>query len=424
MRRRLTVLVAATVTLVLIAFSVPLGLLLRTVASDRAVSSAAQDAEALSAVVATADQDTVRASVDRMNAVTDHPVTVYWPDGTVIGADAPRSEAVELAATGRSITAEAPGGREILFGVQGLPEGTAVIRSYVADSELTEGVGRAWVILGVLVLALLAFGLLLADRLARVLLVPLAELSQVSHRLAGGDLEARARVSGPAELREVGAALNGLAGRIRDLLAAERERVADLSHRLRTPVTTLRLEAEALNDPRERETIESAANDVQRAVDAAINAARSPTRADPSCDAAEVVAERVEFWSVLAEETSRALEADPAPGPLPVQVSAEDLAAAMDALLGNVFAHTPDGTPFAVHLTARPEGGAVIEVSDEGPGMPAADRAELAQRGHSGGGSTGLGLDIVRRTAVASGGGTELGTGPGGTGTLITVTLG
>ncbi|RNL85698.1 sensor histidine kinase [Halostreptopolyspora alba] len=424
MRRRLTILVAATVTLVLIAFSVPLALLLRSVASDRAVSSASQDAEALSAVVATAEKDTVRSSVAERNAATDHPITVFWPDGTVIGADAPRSDAVELASTGRSITADTENGREILFGVQGLPEGTAVIRTYVADSELTRGVARAWTILGALVLALLGFGLLMADRLARLLLVPLSELSQVSHRLAGGDLDARARVSGPPELREVGAALNGLADRIRDLLAAERERVADLSHRLRTPVTTLRLEAEALSDPREREAIESAANDVQRAVDEAINAARSPTRADPSCDAAEVVPERVEFWSVLAEETSRHCETRLAPGPLPVRVSAEDLAAAMDALLGNVFAHTPDGVSFTVRLDRRPDGGAVIEVEDEGPGIPDTDLAELTRRGHSGGGSTGLGLDIVRRTAVSSGGDIELRAAPDGTGTVVTVELG
>ncbi len=414
-------LVAATVTLVFIAFSVPLALLLREVAGDRVVTEAAQDAEALSAVVATADRDTVRASVERLNAVSDHPITVFWPDGSVLGADAPRSDAVELAATGRSITAEAPGGREILFGVQGLPEGTAVIRAYVADSDLTEDVGRAWLILGVLGLALLGFGLLLADRLARLLLVPLAELSRVANRLAGGDLEARAQVSGPAELREVGAALNGLASRIQDLLVAERERVADLSHRLRTPVTTLRLEAEALSDPHERETIESAADGVQRAVDAAINAARSPARGDPSCDAAAVVAERIEFWSVLAEETARECRTDLVAGPLMVGVGADDLAAAMDALLGNVFAHTPDETPFTVRLRARAEGGAVVEVGDEGPGLPAED---LAERGRSGGGSTGLGLDIVRRTAAASGGGIALGTGPDGTGTVITVDLG
>ncbi|WP_236700635.1 sensor histidine kinase [Allosalinactinospora lopnorensis] len=414
-------LVAATVTLVLVAFSVPMALLLRGVASERVVTAASQDAEALSAVVATADQETVQGSVDRLNAVTDHPITVFWPDGSVLGAEAPRSDAVELAATGRSITAEAPEGREILFGVQGQPEGTAVIRTYVADSELTEGVGRAWLILGVMAILLLGFGLLLADRLARLLLIPLGELAQVSHRLASGDLEARARVSGPTELREVGAALNGLASRIRELLAAERERVADLSHRLRTPVTTLRLEAEALNDPREREAVEGAANEVQRAVDATINAARSPTRSEPLCDAAAVVAERIEFWSVLADETSRDCGADLAAGPLVVRVSPEDLTAAMDALLGNVFAHTPDGTPFAVRLDPRPEGGAVVEVSDEGPGLPSED---LAERGRSGGGSTGLGLDIVRRTAAASGGGVAFGTGPGGTGTVVTVELG
>ncbi len=56
------------------------------------------------------------------------------------------------------------------------------------------------------------------------------------------------------------------------------------------------------------------------------------------------------FWSVLAEDTGRTVELDLAPGPLPVAVPADELAAAVDALLGNVFAHTPDGTAFAVRL--------------------------------------------------------------------------
>lgn len=70
-----------------------------------------------------------------------------------------------------------------------------------------------------------------------------------------------------------------------------------------------------------------------------------------------MVRDRVEFWSVLAEETSRDVRADIAGGPLPVRMTATDLAACVDTLLGNVFAHTPDGTAFAVTLTALPGGG-------------------------------------------------------------------
>ncbi|MEQ4724849.1 HAMP domain-containing protein [Nonomuraea sp. B19D2] len=81
---------------------------------------------------------------------------------------------------------------------------------------------------------------------------PVDGLARVSHRLAGGDLTARAEPGGPPEVRSVALALNHLAGRIDGLLAAERESVADLSHRLRTPLTGLRLDAESLRDPEGR----------------------------------------------------------------------------------------------------------------------------------------------------------------------------
>ena len=88
----------------------------------------------------------------------------------------------------------------------------------------------------------------------------------------------------------------------------------------------------------------------------------------------------------------------PVPGPPP-----PDLAAAVDALLGNVFAHTEEGTGFAVELHAHP-GRTELTVHDDGPGFDPAAGA----RGVSGGGSTGLGLDIARRTAESTGGRLEI----------------
>jgi signal transduction histidine kinase len=420
MRARLTLLVAATATLILLVFSIPLAILLRNAAAERVVSIAEQEAQLLTSIVATADKAKVESTVAQANATALYPVTVFWPDGSVIGEAAPRSSAVELAATGRSITAATEGGREVLFGVQSA-EGDAVVRVHVDDDQLTAGVGRSWLLLGAIGLVLLGFGLLLASRLARVILVPLNDLAAVSNRLAEGDLEARASADGPAELRRVGTALNTLADRIRDLLEAERERVADLSHRLRTPLTVLRLEAEAIADPAERATVEEAVDEVERAVNDAIRDARKPGRGAAECDASAVVAERVEFWSALAEDTDRECRVYLAPGPLPVKLSTEDLAAAMDSLLANVFAHTPDGTGFEVRLLARPDGGAVIDIADEGPGLP---DAAVFERGRSGGGSTGLGLDIVRRAAAASGGQVAFGAGHGGRGALIRLELG
>lgn len=425
MRARLTLLVAATATLILLVFSIPLAILLRNSAAERVVTAAEQEAQVLSSIVATTPKSDMENSVALLNAESPYPVTVFWPDGSVIGAEAPRSSAVDLAAQGRSLTAATEGGREILYGVRMPDNGHAVVRAYVDDAQLTAGVGRSWLLLGAIALVLLGFGLLLASRLARVVLVPLADLTEVSNRLAEGDLEARAGVEGPPEIKRVGTALNSLADRIRDLLEAERERererVADLSHRLRTPLTVLRLEAEAIADPAERAAVDEAIGEVERAVNAAIRDARRPGLGAAECDAVAVVAERFEFWSALAEDTARECRVSLAPGPLPVKLSAEDLSAAMDSLLANVFAHTPDGTAFEVRLWARPEGGAIVDIADEGPGLP--DSA-VFERGRSGGGSTGLGMDIARRAAAASGGQVVFGAGHGGRGALIRLELG
>ncbi|BCB88404.1 HAMP domain-containing sensor histidine kinase [Phytohabitans suffuscus] len=389
MRRRLALLVTATACLVLVAFLVPLAVLIRAVAEDRAVVAATGDLQGLVPLAATTDT----ADLASLASGASRPVTVYLPDGTPVGTPAPRTPAVELAARGRSLIAESDGGREIVVGVRGRPDGTVVLRTFVPDGELTRGVTRAWLVLAALGVALVLVGLFVADRLARTLVASITELSTVSHRLAGAQLDARASLSGPAELRDVAGALNHLAGRIQDLLREEREQVADLSHRLRTPLTALRLEAESLADPAEAARVTANVDAVERAVSGLIRAARRARPAPGECDAAAVVRDRVAFWAVLAEDTGREVHLDLVPGPLPVPVAAEDLAAAVDALLGNVFAHTPDGTSFAVRLTAD----GVLTVADEGPGLPEG----AGERGESSAGSTGLGLDIARRAGRA-----------------------
>jgi signal transduction histidine kinase len=422
MRRRLTLLVAATMCLALLAFVVPLALLLRTVAQDRATATAGADAQSLVSLVGTADPDTLRFSVEHMAAGARGPLTVYLADGTVLGTRTPRTSAVRLAAlAGVSRTVDRADGREIVVAVLGRPDGTAVIRAFVPAAELTRGVVRAWLVLAALGVALLLLGLLVADRLSRALVSPITELSAVSHRLAGADLTARARPDGPPELREVAGALNHLADRIQDLLREEREQVADLSHRLRAPLTSLRLEAESLSGT-DAVRIAARVDAMERAVTGLISQARHQRETDTyaECDAACAVRERVAFWTVLAEDTGRGVTLDvTADGTLPVGVPADELAAAVDALLGNVFAHTPDGTAFSVALVPRAGGGALLTVADDGPGLS----ADLARRGASAGGSTGLGLDIARRAARSSGGRMDLSSGPAG-GARVTLELG
>lgn len=407
MRRLLVRYGVAMASAVLVAFLVPLALLARTQAHDRALDGGRQDAQRIAALAGGATLDRPRLEAETL-AVSDgaRTTTVFLPDGSEIPEPAVRSVAVDLASLGRAVTAETDGGVEVLVPVA-TGGGLAVVRTFVPDAELTAGVGRTWALLGgagVLLLAATAFA---GDRIARRLARSTQDLSVVAERLGSGDLTARVRPSGPPEVVSVGRVLNGLGARVSALLAAERELVADLSHRLRTPITALRLDVDMLDDPVERERMAGHVDELVRAVDAVVWAARHPAAGAPAvwADAVATVADRGRFWGVLAADGGRPLHIDVAPSPLGVPVSADDLGAAVDVLVDNVFAHTPEGTGFALVVRTVPDG-VEVSVEDDGPGLPA---TSVVVRGQSGTGSTGLGLDVARRTAEDAGGRLELG---------------
>ena len=160
---------------------------------------------------------------------------------------------------------------------------------------------------------------------------------------------------------------------------------------------------------------------LQRTVDAIVKEARRPVLASVgrSCDAAEVVRDRVGFWSALAADQEREVRVEVPDVPVPAAIDATELADVLDVLLDNVFAHTPEGTALEVALSRDSAGAVRLEVIDAGPGL--ADPA-LTERGASGAGSTGLGLDIVRRAAAAAGGELLIRRGLRG-GTVAIVTL-
>ena len=178
MRLRISMLVVATSSLVLVSFLVPLALVLRTLAADRAVSAATAEAQSLAPLVTTLTTSSLRLTVDQVNAETSTPVTVFLPSGAELGQPAPVSPAVRLARNGRSFSAEAPGGEQVLVAVEGLAGGPAVIRAFVPDSVLRHGVARAWLLLGGVGLLLLLLSVVVADQLARSLVRPLTALAR------------------------------------------------------------------------------------------------------------------------------------------------------------------------------------------------------------------------------------------------------
>lgn len=408
MRRRISWLVVATTSVVVVSFVIPLCLLVRTLAEDRAMSATDQEARNVAILVSTLQDDPQLADlvddVDRRGTPT---TSVLTPDGTVLGADVAMEADPEVrrAAAGEGFrVVDGAGGRVLLPVVT--ESGTAVVRSSVTSEELRSGVAAAWASIIGLGVVLLALALLVAARLGKRVSEPVRQVAGVAHQLREGDLQARAEVTGPEETQELARALNGLADRTVDLLAAERATVGDLSHRLRTPVTALRLDAEAVEDPALAARLADHITALQRSIDAIVKDARRPVRTDLAAagDATVVVGARARFWTPLAEDQDRPLVVSLPDHPLVVPVAPDDLADAVDVLVDNVFAHTPDGTAFEIRL-AEVEGAAVLTVSDAGPGI--ADRSPGDRVG-----STGLGLDIVRRTALGCGGALEVGPGP------------
>jgi signal transduction histidine kinase len=420
MRGRLALLVAATTSVVLLAFLLPLAVLISDAARNNAIAEATRLSQSLASTVTAGSTAEIRREISDVHD-RGYPVAVRLPSGRIGDAEAARAASGVPSA---STITRLPNGSVLIRQPVIRADGQAVVNTLVPRARLRTGVDRARVVLGGLGLVLVLLSLVVADRLARSITSPITELAHAAERLGRGEIGTRVRPDGPDEVREVGAALNRLAARIEELLAREREVVADLSHRLRTPITALRLDADSLLDEEERSRLGADVDDLSRHVDALIREARAPVRGgvEARCDARAVVEDRVAFWRALAEDQGREVGLELPANRIDVRASAADLQAALDALLGNVIAHTPEATGFRVSLQGAAQGGGVLVVADEGPGF--AEGVAVLGRGESLTGSTGLGLDIARRTAVASGGDFRLGRSSNGGGACITMRLG
>lgn len=439
MRRSLILTVGATVAVVLLALLIPIAVLLRSYALEDRLSRAALEVQATESVVSgqASDLGAVAHYLDRINGADEGIITtVYYPpstehpEGLIVGPDDQPEDARirEARRTGQARIDDVDGGAEFLVpvslgGVNARPEDTPVVRVQVYEESFPSPVHRAWLVLGLLGLVVFGAALVLADRLGRSFVQPIRSLAQRAQQLGTHGHAEPITVQGPAEVAELGAALNRLVVRIEGLLARERESVADLSHRLRTPMTALRLGIDGLGDSAERARLSADADRLQAMVDDVVREARRGQREGliATADAAEVARERCAFWEPLATDQRRPFTVTVTPGPTLVAASVEDVAALVDVLLDNVFSHTPDGAGIAVSLTERAEGGATLVISDDGPGFP--DGVDVSARGESGAGSTGLGLSIAARTAAVAGGSVSIGRSTSG-GACVRVELG
>ncbi|MCR3725598.1 ATP-binding protein [Streptomyces umbrinus] len=279
-------------------------------------------------------------------------------------------------------------------------------------SAVTREIGRTLLLIAAVALLAVIAAVLLAVRQANRLASPLTDLAETAERLGSGDPRPRHKRYGVPELDRVADVLDGSAERIARMLTAERRLAADASHQLRTPLTALSMRLEEItltDDPdivKEEATI--ALGQVERLTDVVerlLTNSRDPrTGSAVTFDLDEVIKQQLAEWRPAYRNAGRAivnsgkhrLQAVGTPGAV---------AQVLAALIENSLMHG-GGT---VALRTRVIGNqAVIEVTDEGPGVPADLGARIFERAISGRNSTGIGLAVARDLAEADGGRLEM----------------
>lgn len=279
-------------------------------------------------------------------------------------------------------------------------------------TAVTQEVGRTLLIIGGVALLAIVAAVLLAVRQANRLASPLTDLAETAERLGSGDPRPRHRRYGVPELDRVADVLDSSAERIARMLTAERRLAADASHQLRTPLTALSMRLEEITVTDDLDTVKEEATialtQVERLTDVVerlLTNSRDPrTGSAVSFDLDEVIKQQLEEWRPAYRSAGRAivssgkrhLKAVGTPGAV---------AQVLAALIENSLMHGGGTVALRTRVTGNQ---AVIEVTDNGPGVPADLGARIFERTISGRNSTGIGLAVARDLAEADGGRLEM----------------
>lgn len=268
-------------------------------------------------------------------------------------------------------------------------------------------------------LALLV-GVLLGAVLARTLAAPLGRVSAAAGAVAAGDLSQRVPERGTVETQALARSFNQMAANLEQAEQLRRNLLADVAHELRTPLTVIQGNLQALLDgvyPLERAEI-ATIYDETRLLSRLVADLRELAQAEAGqlklhlgpVDLTAVLAQTVDSFALLAQDSQINLELDAHASLPPVQADPDRLAQVLRNLMGNALRHAAPGG--LVQVVAQPMGdGMRISVADDGPGIPAADlphvfdrfwRGDPARSRDSGG--SGLGLAITKHLVEAQGG--------------------
>lgn len=272
-----------------------------------------------------------------------------------------------------------------------------------------------WLLIGFIVLHLLlgtAAGVAVASTQARKFSEPMSSLADRAEQLGAGESRFTPMDSGIEEIDRVSDVLSRSAQQLKRSLASERDFASDASHQLRTPLTALLMRLEEITVTDEIEVMHEEAavaiSQVERltkVVDELLaRSRRSSEAAGVSVSLDSVIASLQREWQPAFEGARRSVRVDGERG-LWVQATPSALSQVVSTLLENSLSHGC-GT---VDVLARRSGPSVVlEVSDQGEGVPATLAPHIFERSVSSGKSTGLGLALARDLAEANGGRLEL----------------
>jgi signal transduction histidine kinase len=290
--------------------------------------------------------------------------------------------------------------------------------------EVESSVRSSWLALGLIGLAVVSAGLVLAWILAGSIARPVEKLRGAAGRLGRGDLDARVEPEGPREIDELGRSFNRMAGEVSSNLAAQRDFVANASHQLRTPLTGLKLRLEAIRGEggtaaEEAAKAEAELDRLSALVDDLLALARaSSDQARPErVDLREALRAAGRRWAAPVATAGRDLAIDEGEAG-EVWAAPADVAHVLDNLIDNAIRYSPPGARITVN-PVRDGGRPGFVVSNTGPGIPPEERERIFERffrgtgGRATGPGTGLGLAIVAELAERWGGSVELLDGPG-----------
>ena len=453
-RTRFVISFAYVLLVIIVALTVPLGIVLRDRARAELEGLALTNAQTIAALLDRdrleegRPRDRLERDIERFADDVGGRVVVLDPAGIVLADsdgedigqrfDTPGrpevGQALESVVSAGVRTSRDEGGDIVVAAAPVIDEGALVgaIRISRDVAEVQRNVTRATLGIVVVASAGLVAGLALAFVLAGSLARPLSRLAAAAQRLGRGDIAIRAgKVEGGDEVEQLAGSFDEMADRLERTMRAQREFVANASHQLRTPLTGMKLRLESAiadtNDPAVQSQLRAMESEVDRLagiVERLLVMAREIEEGQEShVDVADAAARAAERWRERASLAGATVSAEGKRERIVALANPGDLDQILDVVVDNAISYAPG--PIDVR-TERAGSWAVVSLQDHGAGIPGDEVSRVTERFYRGrgapSGGSGLGLAIAKEL-VEKWGGTIAFASVDGAGTRVDVRL-